>query len=146
MSADEFIGRKAGVDLNGEPARLGEFDSAGHIVGYIDDKGNCWENLRERDCSMSAGRYLDALSDFRAGRRRTEPDAEVMAKTTCVDPAHVEAAVKECHEQARAFTMLRKANTVRSAEQFVDRLIEEVGIDTLAELLGIPPPEEQEED
>jgi hypothetical protein len=34
--------RAAGVDSSGEPARLGERDSSGHLVGYIDAEGMAW--------------------------------------------------------------------------------------------------------
>lgn len=141
----KFIGQEAGVDVNGEPARLGEFDSTGHIVGYIDDKGNCWESLKERDCSMSAGRYLDEMSNYRAGRRVSEPDPQVISGSICINPEHVEAAVQECHEQVEVYARLRGSKVAKSAEEFVDRLIERFGIEALADLFD-PSPEEPEED
>ena len=54
--------RTAGVDGSGEPARLGERDSGGHIIGYIDEQGLAWESLRERILAVSGTRLAEALA------------------------------------------------------------------------------------
>ena len=61
--------RAAGVDLSGEPVRLGERDSDGYLVGYIDDEGGAWESLRERLVATAAGRLVDALALPEGDRR-----------------------------------------------------------------------------
>ena len=52
--------RGAGVDLQGEPVRLGERDSDGYLVGYVDAAG------------PAAGRLVDALTLPDGDRRRGE--------------------------------------------------------------------------
>jgi hypothetical protein len=54
--------RTAGVDGSGQPVRLGERDSAGHIVGYIDEQGVSWESLAERIVAVQGNRLAEALA------------------------------------------------------------------------------------
>jgi hypothetical protein len=54
--------RTAGVDSHGEPVRLGERDSDGYLVGYIDEHGLAWESLIEKLCATHGGRLAEALS------------------------------------------------------------------------------------
>jgi hypothetical protein len=54
--------RTAGVDGSGEPVRLGERDSAGHVVGYIDEQGLAWESLTERIVAVQGNRLAEALA------------------------------------------------------------------------------------
>jgi hypothetical protein len=54
--------RTAGVDSSRQPVRLGERDSAGHIVGYIDEHGLAWESLTERIVALQGGRLAEALA------------------------------------------------------------------------------------
>ncbi len=61
--------RAAGVDLSGEPVRLGERDSDGYLVGYVDDEGGAWESLGERLVATAAGRLVDALALPEGARR-----------------------------------------------------------------------------
>jgi hypothetical protein len=53
--------RAAGVDGCGQPVRLGERDSAGHLVGYIDEHGLAWESLTERVVAVHGQRLAEAL-------------------------------------------------------------------------------------
>jgi hypothetical protein len=53
--------RIAGIDSHRQPVRLGERDSDGHIVGYIDEQGVAWESLAERIVARHGGRLFDAL-------------------------------------------------------------------------------------
>jgi hypothetical protein len=69
----------AGVDASGQPVRLGERDSAGHIVGYIDEQGLAWESLTERIVALHGGRLAEALAlPYEDPRRDTLMD-EVLA-------------------------------------------------------------------
>lgn len=56
--------RTSGIDINGNVARLGEFDSNGVFIGYIDSKGNCWESRRERDEAIGASRAMEAFVEW----------------------------------------------------------------------------------
>jgi hypothetical protein len=40
--------RVAGIDSRRQPVRLGERDTDGHVVGYIDEDGLAWQSLAER--------------------------------------------------------------------------------------------------
>lgn len=105
----KFVGLSAGVDCNGQPARLGEFDSQGHIVGYIDeDSGACWESLRERDCAVTAGRYEEAMVRFRRGELKEPPDPDAFAREHCKDPANHERAAHEAVDQLSFYDQLRR--------------------------------------
>lgn len=105
-----FVGATAGVDCHGVPVRLGEFDSAGHIVGYIDeDTGSCWESLRERDCSITAGRFDEATARFRRGEVSVAPDPDEIARQHCIDPANREQAARDAREQLEFYDRLRAA-------------------------------------
>ena len=53
--------RTAGVDSSGEPARLGERDSSGHLVGYIDADGLAWQSLTERIVAVEGQRLAEAM-------------------------------------------------------------------------------------
>ena len=70
--------RTAGVDSSGEPVRLGERDSGGHIVGYIDEQGLAWESLRERILAISGARLAEALAVRYGDARRDELMDEVL--------------------------------------------------------------------
>ena len=53
--------RVAGIDSHRQPVRLGERDSDGHVVGYIDEDGIAWESLAERIVARRGGRLFQAL-------------------------------------------------------------------------------------
>jgi hypothetical protein len=53
--------RTAGIDGCGQPVRLGEHDSAGHLVGYIDEHRLAWESLTERIVAVHGQRLAEAL-------------------------------------------------------------------------------------
>ena len=54
--------RTAGIDSGGEPARLGERDSSGHLVGYIDADGLAWQSLTERIVAVEGQRLAEAMA------------------------------------------------------------------------------------
>ena len=54
--------RSAGIDSHGQPVRLGEHDTSGHLVGYIDEHGLAWESLTEQLVAVHAGRLSEALA------------------------------------------------------------------------------------
>ena len=54
--------RTAGVDSSRQPVRLGERDSSGHLVGYIDEQCLAWESLTERIVALQGGRLAEALA------------------------------------------------------------------------------------
>lgn len=98
-----FRGLTEGKDVDGIARRLGDRDSMGHIVGFIDDDGNCWETVAERDGAITAGRYQDAMLDSeRTGR--PEPDLRSIAIETCLDAESIPHAMEEA-EQGWAFIL-----------------------------------------
>jgi hypothetical protein len=71
--------RTAGIDLYGQPVRLGERDTDGHLVGYIDGAGLAWESLAERIVA-EYGNYLGkALALPHGDPRRDRLMDEVLA-------------------------------------------------------------------
>lgn len=48
--------RKEGRDSHGMPVSLGEEDTDGFVVGYIDHEGLAWESREERDRAVGAAR------------------------------------------------------------------------------------------
>ena len=54
--------RTAGIDGSGQPVRLGERDSSGHLVGYIDEQGVAWESLTERIVAIDGQRLAEAMA------------------------------------------------------------------------------------
>jgi hypothetical protein len=63
--------RTAGMDGYGQPVRLGERDSGGHVVGYIDEDGHAWESLTERIVAVR-GQQLAEVVVLPDGPRRDE--------------------------------------------------------------------------
>jgi len=60
----------AGIDDHGQPVRLGEHDSRGHLVGYIDEKGLAWQSLTERLIAGYGHRLATAMAEPQADPRR----------------------------------------------------------------------------
>jgi hypothetical protein len=54
--------RIAGIDSSGQPVRLGERDSTGRMVGYIDEHGLGWESLSERIVAVYGARLAEAMA------------------------------------------------------------------------------------
>ena len=52
----------AGLDVHGHPVRLGERDSAGFPVGYIDEHGLAWESLNERIVAIHGQHLATAMA------------------------------------------------------------------------------------
>jgi hypothetical protein len=69
----------AGIESYGEPVRLGERDTSGHIVGYIDDGGLGWRSLSERIVATQGQRLADALELPVADHRRDRLIGRVLA-------------------------------------------------------------------
>jgi len=70
--------RGAGIDGHGQPVRLGETDSQGYLVGYIDDNGLAWESLTERLVAIHAGRLAEALALSPSAPRRNQLMVEIL--------------------------------------------------------------------
>lgn len=95
----KFWGQTEGKDIDGIPRRLGDRDSMGHVIGFIDHDENCWETVAERDGALTAGRYQDAMIAWeREGKKGPEPRATLIAREVCLDRANVAAAVREARE------------------------------------------------
>jgi hypothetical protein len=72
--------RTAGIDSHGQPVRLGERDSSGHLVGYVDEQGLAWESLGERIVAVYGHRLADAMALPYDDPRRDELMGEVLAE------------------------------------------------------------------
>ena len=71
--------RTAGVDSHGQPVRLGERDTDGHLVGYIDGAGLAWESLAERIVAEHGNQLGKALALPHGDPRRDRLMDEVLA-------------------------------------------------------------------
>jgi hypothetical protein len=95
MNIDPRSPCKSGHDSHGNPVKLGDRDTGGYFVGYIDTDGLAWENLRERDCAIASGRFYDACIEWdRNGQKGMPPSKYAIARKHCLDPASIPAAVK----------------------------------------------------
>jgi hypothetical protein len=119
---DQFIGKSEGVDVNGNRCKLGDRDSMGHIVGFIDDDYNCWETLAERDGSLTAGRYSDAMTEWERDKSKPCPNPLEIAKETCLDPENVPLAVEEAKDSWEFIIAMRPAARAKMVEDLVERL------------------------
>lgn len=72
--------RTAGVDSSGEPARPGERDSSGHVVGCIDADGLAWQSLTERIVAVEGQRLAEAMALPFDDLRRDRFMDQVLAK------------------------------------------------------------------
>lgn len=93
--------RQSGYDSNGTACRLGETDSEGYFVGWIDEEGQCWQSCHERDLAITAGRYHDAwVEGERAGTVwDNPPDPQAFARRYCLRPEHLEEAARAAAQQ-----------------------------------------------
>lgn len=99
MSIHHIIGH----DSNGHPVKIGERDSDGHPVGYIDAEGLAWESKAERDEAVGAGRLLDAM--------REQPfafDADRVLDAHGIGAAHRAGALAEALSQKAMIDALRR--------------------------------------
>lgn len=62
--------------------RVGETDSMGYRVGWIDEQGDCWVSEYERDLAITAGRYIDAKREWKCGFRRKPSKLAIALRET----------------------------------------------------------------
>jgi hypothetical protein len=97
-NSPKTTGLDAGGRNSGRTTRsLGDTDSMGHFVGYIDEEGGCWESCRERDLTLTCGRYRDAWYEWNrsGGVLGNKPDARKIAESVCRETASIDEAVRE---------------------------------------------------
>lgn len=63
--------RDAGWDSHGVPVGIGDTDTDGYYVGWIDEEGIAWESVRERDVAIVCGKWRDAYRE--AATKFTKP-------------------------------------------------------------------------
>jgi hypothetical protein len=51
-----------GIDSHWQPVRLGERDSTGYLVGYIDEHGLAWQSLSERIVAIHGHHLATAMA------------------------------------------------------------------------------------
>lgn len=131
-----FRGLTEGKDVDGIPRRLGDRDSMGHIVGFIDEDGNCWETVAERDGAITAGRYQDAMIEWES-KGGEKPDPTVIAIETCFDRGNVTAAADEAQKGWEFILRYRPIARKQMVEEIVERFygLESPSIDELRAVL-----------
>ena len=98
--------RRRGHDTNGMPVKLGEKDTDGFHVGYIDEEGACWESRRERDIAVGSSRIFD---NYFGARGLVFPTTEIddILKEAGVLKKHRYAACKEYINEQMLRSLLR---------------------------------------
>jgi len=116
--SNDFSFREDGVDSHGNPVCLGERDSDGILVGYIDIDGTCWESLEERDVATTMGRFWDQwlLWNKSGGLIGSLPDAMEIAQRECLDPDSVEEAAQAARDQIDPRDPVARMMMVRMAQ------------------------------
>lgn len=111
-------GLEEGTDSEGVARKLGDRDSAGYIVGFIDYDGNCWETVAERDRSLTAGRYHDAMCMWeRSGSEGEAPDVRSVAMATCYDAENLDDAIQDALDQREFLVKVRRAGRRQMVEE-----------------------------
>ena len=92
---------RVGIDTEGVVRRLGETDSDGEFVGYIDETRAVWNSRRERDAAVGGGRCFDAFLAWNehGGALWEKPDYYLILYRTNVKPEHVRHALAEFERQ-----------------------------------------------
>lgn len=101
--------RFTGRDTDGRRVTLGELDSHGVVVGWIDHNGLAWASCRERDYSLTSGAYADALKGWNSRDPEQAPCPFAYARAICVDPANVEGAAEAAVADAVFWERLRRS-------------------------------------
>lgn len=79
--------KNSGHDAYGKPCEIGDTDSDGEIVGYIDESGLCWTSEGEAQIARAVGAHCDAFNAFNrsGGLLGVAPDAEAIVARYCDD-------------------------------------------------------------
>lgn len=85
-----------GTDTSGIPRKLGDIDSDGEIVGYIDENGNCYIDETERWVAQVSGRHLDAWEDWRRAGRPGPPPSPLPFLQVAPERLHEEVLEAVC--------------------------------------------------
>lgn len=86
--------RTEGQDADGMPVKVGEYDTSGFLVGYIDEGGLSWESREERDLAVGAGRIFDEFFGAKGLSMPTASIDEILANAGVLEE-HRYAACKE---------------------------------------------------
>lgn len=109
--------KSIGHDSAGFPIRLGEIDSDGRFVGYIDEEGLAWESRLERDSAVTVGRFGDDYWRWlKTGAVSPEPHA--LDYLDEVHPDNVEAVLQRIRDMLSGkdlFLVLRWMGAARKA-------------------------------
>lgn len=109
---------RVGTDFEGVKRSLGDKDSDGRIVGFIDPSGNCWESALEHDMVRTQALYDEEslLWDKEGG---LEPDSLEIARSVCQDPKNIEEAARAAERNHNLFQTVRMENSI--SKLFIDQ-------------------------
>lgn len=80
-------------------ARIGEIDSDGVTIGFIDRTGLGWRSRVERDGAVASGRWGEAYYSYLRGTRRYRPIMRLYVIRYCSRPSSWSAALADCVEE-----------------------------------------------
>jgi hypothetical protein len=99
--------QETGHDTSGRAVKLGDIDSDGYPVGYIDPEGLAHESRKMAEFSRASGRFIDALTEH-LNRHAPCPAASQFVRQEC-SPEFRDEGVEFVLEQARMWMKLRSA-------------------------------------
>lgn len=115
------MSQQNGQDTHGNPVTLGERDTDGIKVGFIDQQGLAWESIEERDLALTAGRYQDAIIAWRSSGKPWAkiddkgkvslhcPSAAQIAAETCLSKANHRKAARAARRAIQQNRQIRAA-------------------------------------
>jgi hypothetical protein len=78
--------------------RIGDYDSDGYRVGYIDPDGLAWESWTDAETCICAARFWDSYSAWRQ-QKGPRPDPMEVAMTWC-SPENVRAGWRRARDES----------------------------------------------
>jgi hypothetical protein len=107
--------RESGIDTSGKPVRLGDLDSDGMFVGYIDAGGTVWESREERDEAIFSGRAMEAFVRWNhCGGLGPAPDPwEIMRAYDCLDE-NWDACIRALNRAMKIYVILTPRREARA--------------------------------
>lgn len=100
----------SGIDIDGNPVSLGDKDTKGNFVGYIDEHGLAWESILERDIAMSFEPWDVAYLDWVRGIKKRRPSLwwAAFRHSLVKNPRHLWRVVEGIRDDARFWHEIRK--------------------------------------
>lgn len=97
-----------GHDTTGKPVKLGDVDTDGYPVNYIEPEGLGHESHKAAELSRASGEFDELTRQYRAGELEAPPSPNAVVTRLCHPEYRVEA-VQFMREQHRIWRILEAA-------------------------------------